>query len=82
MSASGSAAETMLATAPAVVHRRQKIESTRAGKFALAAIANASDTMKATFWPLNVMPSRIAPTPSRIVAIRETRSCSLASAWA
>ena len=35
----------MLATAPAVVKRRQKIESRRAGKFALAATANASPTM-------------------------------------
>ena len=35
----------MLATTPAVVHRRQKIESTSAGKFALAAMAKASPTM-------------------------------------
>ena len=42
----------MLATAPAVVKRRQKIDSSSAGKFALAAIANASPTMNATFWPL------------------------------
>ena len=63
----------MLATAPAVVQPRQKIESTSAGKLALAAIAKASDTMKATFWPLNVMPSATATTPRPTVAMRATR---------
>ena len=33
------------ACAPRVVKRRQKMESTRAGKFALAAMANARPTM-------------------------------------
>ena len=50
----------MVATAPAVVKPRQKIDSTSAGKFPLAASANARPTMKATFWPLNSMPSTIA----------------------
>ena len=35
----------MLATAPAVVNRRQKIDRNSAGKFALAAMANARPTM-------------------------------------
>ena len=35
----------MLAWAPRVVKRRQKIDSTSAGKFALAAIAKARPTM-------------------------------------
>ena len=35
----------MLTCAPAVVSRFQKIDSTSAGKFALAAIANARPTM-------------------------------------
>ena len=39
--------------------RRQNIDSTSAGKFALAAIAKASPTMYATFWPLKAMPSTI-----------------------
>jgi hypothetical protein len=70
----------MLATAPAVVQRRQKMLSTSAGKFALAAIANASETMNATFCPLNAMPSAMATTPSATVAQRATRSCSRGSA--
>ena len=66
----------MLATAPAVLNRRQKIARTSAGKFPLAAIANASDTMNATFWPLNVMPSSTAATPRMTVAPRATLSSS------
>ena len=34
-----------------VVNQRQNIESTSAGKLALAAIANANPTMNATFCP-------------------------------
>ena len=59
----------MLASAPRVVKRRQNIESSSAGKLALAAIANARPTMKATFWPLNTMPSTIDDAaPSTTVA--------------
>ena len=67
---------TMLATAPWVVHRRQKIESTSAGKLALAAIAKARLTMKATFWPLKTMPRITAITPRARVAPRATLSSS------
>ncbi len=44
------------ATAPAVLKRRQTIESRSGGKLALAATAKARPTMKATFWPLKRMP--------------------------
>src|SRR5512143_851217 len=71
---------TMLVTAPAVVYPRQNIESTSAGKFALAAMANASPTMNATFCPLNVIPSSTARMPSPTVATRATVSCSAVSA--
>ncbi len=54
----------------------QNIDSSSAGKFALAAIAKASPTMKATFCPLNTMPSTIATSASTTVASRATRSCS------
>ena len=37
--------------------------------------------MKATFCPLNVIPSTTAITPSTTVATRATRSCSSGSAW-
>ena len=67
----------MLATAPQVVNRRQYIASSSAGKLALAATANASPTMNATFWPSNTMPRTTAMTPSTTVAMRATRSCSL-----
>src|SRR5687767_12797576 len=43
-------------TAPVVLNRRQTIESNSGGKLALQAIAKASPTMNATFWPLNRMP--------------------------
>src|SRR5712691_8577987 len=66
----------MLATAPAVLQRRQNIDSTSAGKLALAAMAKASPTMNATFCPLKLMPSSTATIPSRTVASRATRSCS------
>ena len=70
----------ILVTAPAVVNRRQKIDNSSAGKLALAAIANASDTMYATFCPLKVMPSTMAIMPSTTVATRATRSSSPESA--
>ena len=47
-------------TAPAVLKRRQTIDSSSGGKLALQAMANARPTMKATFCPLNRMPSSTA----------------------
>ena len=66
----------MLVTAPAVVQPRQKMQRISAGKLPLAAIANASDTMKATFCPLKAMPSTTATAPRATVATRATRSSS------
>ena len=63
----------MLICAARVVNLRQNIDSTSAGKFALAAIANASPTMYATFCPLKTIPSTIASTPSTTVDARATR---------
>ncbi len=63
-------------TAPIVLKRRHTIDSSSAGKFALAAIANARPTMNATFWPLNRMPSSTAATPNATVPMRATRTSS------
>lgn len=61
-------------TAPRVVqffHNKDRIST---GKLAEAAMANASDTMKATFCFSNTMPSSTAITPSTRVVTRETFS--------
>ena len=71
---------TMLATAPAVVKRRQKIESSSAGKFALAAIANASPTMNATFWPLKRDPEHDRDDAQDDGRDARDASCSFSSA--
>ena len=63
-------------TAPAVLKRRQTIDSSSGGKLALQATANARPTMNATFCPLNRIPSSTATTPNATVAIRATRICS------
>ena len=67
---------TMEATAPAVVKRRQTMESSSAGKLALQAMANARPTMNATFWSLKRMPSSTAAPPKTTVDQRATRTCS------
>src|SRR5690606_4444368 len=59
--------------APRVVQPRHAIDSTNTGKLALAAIAKASPTIKATFWFSKIMPSKIANTPNTTVEIREIR---------
>ena len=61
--------------------RRQKMQSSSAGKLPLAAMANASDTMNATFCPLKAIPSSTASTPRPSVATRATRSSSPSAAW-
>ena len=71
---------TIDAAAARVVKRRQNTDSTSAGKFALAAIANARPTMYATFWPLNARPRPIETSPSTTVEIRATRSSSCGAA--
>ena len=54
ISATDDSAPVMMAqTAPVVLNRRQTIDSRSGGKFALAATANVSPTMNATFCPLN-----------------------------
>ena len=63
-------------TAPWVVKRFQTIDMSSAGKLALAAMAKARPTMKATFWPLKAMPSAMAQTPKTMVAMRATLSWS------
>ena len=65
---------TIALTAPAVLNRRQTIDRSSAGKFALHAIANARPTMNATFWPLKTMPSSTASRPKTTVATRATRA--------
>ena len=66
-------------TAPAVLKRGQLSASSRAGKFALAAMANASPTMNETFRP---SPPRIAisiaiaPIPSAAIFATRTSSFS------
>ena len=65
----------MLATAPAVVSRRQKIDNTNAGKFALAATANANPTKHRRIR----RPERDRPTPPpprRTPATRTAPPCS------
>lgn len=59
---------TMDSVAPKVEKLRQRMDMSRAGKFALAAMAKARPTMKATFWPLKASPSAMASTPRSRVA--------------
>ena len=63
-------------TAPQVVKRFQTIDISSAGKLALAAMAKARPTMKATFWPWKAMPSATATTPKTTVAILAALTCS------
>ena len=51
------------------------------GKLAEAAMAKASDTMKAMFCFSNAMPNTTAMMPSAMVVILETRSSSALLAW-
>ncbi len=51
------------------------------GKFAEAATAKASETMKAMFCFSNTMPSSTATTPRHSVAIRDTFSSASLSAF-
>ena len=69
------------ATAPAVVNFFQTIDKKRAGKFPLAAIAKARPTIKATFWPLKRMPSKIATIPKITTEILAILTCSASLAW-
>ena len=67
-------------TAPLVVQSFHSTDMNSTGKFAEAATANASETMKAMFCFSKTIPSRTASTPRQIVAIRETRSSAALSA--
>ncbi len=61
-------------TAPAVVKLLQYMESSKVGRLALAAMAKASPTRKATFWPRKPMPSTIATAPIPSAVRRATRT--------
>ena len=61
-------------TAPLVVQSFHSSDRISTGKFADAAMAKASDTMKATFCFSNTIPSSTAITPNAKVVMRETRS--------
>ena len=64
-------------TAPAVLNRGHVSASSSAGKFALAATANASPTMNETFSPSPPMTAiAIAITPIEIAAMRATTTSS------
>ena len=64
------------ATAPVVLNRFQYREYRMVGTFADAAIQNARDTRKATFWFIAPIPSRMDATPITTTVMRETRTCS------
>jgi len=66
----------MLHTAACVENFFHMSERINAGKLALAAMAKARPTMKATFWPLNAMASSIAVMPRPTVAILATLTSS------
>ena len=67
-------------TAPLVVQSFHKTLMNSTGKLAEAAIAKASDTMKAMFCFSNTMPNTTATTPSVKVVMRDTRSSAALSA--
>ncbi len=68
--------------APAVLKRRQVSASSSAGKFALAATANARPTMNETFRPEPpITAMMIAITPIANAAIRATRTSSCSDSW-
>ena len=68
--------------APVVLKRRQVSASSSAGKFALAATANARPTMNETFRPEPPMTAMtIAITPIANAAIRATRTSSCSESW-
>src|SRR5690606_33452038 len=66
--------------APRVVQFFHSTDMNSTGKLAEAAIAKASDTMKAMFCFSNAMPRITAITPSTMVVMRETRSSEAESA--
>ena len=67
-------------TAPRVVQSFHRMDMMSAGKLADAAMAKASDTIKATFCFSKATPSTTAMTPRVKVVIRETRSSEAVSA--
>ena len=68
--------------APVVLNRRHVSASSSAGKFALAATANASPTMNETFRPEPPMIAMtIAMMPIANAAIRATRTSSCSESW-
>ncbi|CAI2447733.1 Uncharacterised protein [Serratia ficaria] len=62
--------------APRVVRRDQYIDRMIIGKLQLAAMENASPTIKAMFCFSNKIPSAIATMPSSTTVILDTRSSS------
>ena len=66
--------------APRVVQSFHRTDMNSTGKLAEAAIAKASDTMKAMFCFSKAMPSTTAITPSTMVVMRETLSSEAESA--
>ena len=70
-------------TAPVVLNRRQVSASSSAGKFALAAIANARPTMNETFRPSPpIMATMIAMPPIEAAAICATPTSSFSESLA
>ena len=67
-------------TTPRVVQSFHSTDMNSTGKLAEAAIANASETMKAMFCFSNTIPSRTASTPRHTVVMRDTRSSEALSA--
>jgi PAB1-binding protein PBP1 len=67
-------------TAPLVVQSFHSTLMNSTGKLAEAAIAKASDTMKAMFCFSKAMPSTTATMPRAMVVILETRSSEALSA--
>ena len=67
------------ATAPVVLKRFQKIDSTMTGRFALAATAKANPTRKATLTVCSLIARKIDSAPTTNAVIRATRTSVLGS---
>src|SRR5699024_9029561 len=69
------------ATAPVVLNFFQYREYRIVGRLADAAMQNARETRKATFWSIARMPSAMETSEITTTVIRETRTCSSSVAW-